>query len=74
MLMTFKALGLKEWTLTDDKLIVENKVIKLSNIDYVQLFFKPTRFTNGVIHIKVEGNEYQLAFPYKVDPLLNRLH
>lgn len=65
MLMTFKALGLKEWTLTDDKLIVENKVIKLSNIDYVQLFFKPTRFTNGVIHIKVEGNEYQLAFPYK---------
>lgn len=65
MLMTFKALGLKEWTLTDDKLIVDNKIIKISDISYVQLFFKPTRFTNGVINIKVDGQEYSLAFPYK---------
>lgn len=65
MRMTFKAQWLKEWTLTDDRLIYGDEVIKLNEITHVSTFAKASRMTNGVITVRVGAKDYTLAYPFK---------
>ena len=66
MRMTFKATMMKEWTLTDDSIIVGNKTIKLTEITNARYTGAPTSsMKNGVVQIFVGNNFHTLAFPYK---------
>lgn len=65
MNMTFKAAMLKEWTLTDDKIIIgKQTVVLLSEITSVK-YTKPVPLGNGVIQIFIGNKFYTLAFPGK---------
>ena len=64
MNMTFKAAMLKEWTLTDDKIIIGNQTVLLSEITSVK-YTKPVPLGNGVIQVFVGNKFYTLAFPNK---------
>lgn len=66
MRMTFKATMMKEWTLTDDSIIVGNKMIKLTEITDVRYTGAPTSsMKNGVVQIFIGNKFHTLAFPYK---------
>ena len=72
MNMTFKASMCKEWTLTDDKIIVGNKEILLSSItkaEHSPLIGKATMFkSNGVIQVFYGSGAFDfatLAYPSK---------
>lgn len=65
MNMTFKAAMLKEWTLTDDKIIIGKQTpVLLSEITSVK-YTKPVPLGNGVIQVFVGNKFYTLAFPGK---------
>lgn len=66
MRMTFKASMMKEWTLTDDSIIVGNKTIKLSDITNARYTGAPTSaMKNGVVQVFIGNSFHTLAFPYK---------
>ena len=64
MNMTFKAAMLKEWTLTDYKIIIGKQTVLLSEITSVK-YTKPVPLGNGVIQVFVGNKFYTLAFPGK---------
>lgn len=65
MQLTIKAPLAKEWTLTDDKVIIANQItIMLSEIIRVD-YTKPTLLDNGFIKIGVGINTHRLAFSKK---------
>ncbi len=65
MNMTFKAAMLKEWTLTDDKIVIgKQTTVLLSEITSVK-YTKPVPLGNGVIQIFIGNKFYTLAFPGK---------
>ena len=66
MKLTFKATMMKEWTLTDDSIIVGNKTIKLSEITEARYNGAPSsKMMNGVVQIFIGNSFHTLAFPYK---------
>ncbi len=63
---TFKALGLKEWTVTDTCLIFKGVNIPFNELNNFNLVTTPTTsMTNGVIQTVHKGKLLALAFPYK---------
>ena len=56
MNITVKVSLQKQWTLLEDRLIVGDKEIMLSDITKVKSVFKPTFMTNGVIEVTYNSN------------------
>ena len=62
---TFKALGGKPWTVTDDALIYSGKKALFSELSSINLVTTPTTpLTNGVAQAVHNGKIYTLAFKY----------
>ncbi len=65
MNMTFKATMMREWTITDDSILIGGETVPISSITIVQPFSEPSgSLQNGVIQIWVGGKFYTLAIPY----------
>lgn len=64
MNMTFKAPLLKEWTLTDESILIGKTNVKLSEITSFHKF-TPAKSGNGVIQFWVGSKLYTIGFPPK---------
>lgn len=67
MYAEIKAMGLKAWTLSDDRIIYDGKTeIKLSDITTaMHNNTTTTKLMNGVITVMVGSKKYILAYPFK---------
>ncbi len=68
MNMTFKAPLMKEWTLTDDKIIFKNKEIPLSSITEAKHTPTNNKGTYGVVQVFYGSGAFDFAtfsYPYK---------
>lgn len=68
MNMTFKAPLMKEWTVTDDKIIVKNKEILLSSITKVTHSPTDNKGTYGVVQVTYGSGVFDfasLSYPFK---------
>ncbi len=65
MLVTFKAFGMKSWTIDGDIIIYGNKRIPLSAVHKVTVSDAPaSSIQNGVIQLSVGSWFYTLAYPF----------
>ncbi|AUN14112.1 Uncharacterised protein [[Clostridium] sordellii] len=65
MNLKFKATLQKEWILLDDKIIYGGREILLTDIESVDLMFKSSVGSNGLINIVANGKKVRLIYPDK---------